>query len=82
MVNNTWGEERKITPKKMSPSAIICTPPTYLSCTKEKKKIHLLVPQATGGSFLNVSKIPSDPRPEKGIYHSSFYTSIVKQAGI
>lgn len=58
----------------------VLLPPIFL--IPKQKKFHWLVLQATGGSFLNVSKIPSDPLPEKAICQSSFPMSIVKQAGI
>lgn len=54
--------------------------PTCLSHPKEKI-IYMLAPQATTGSFLNVSKIPSVPLPEKAIYQSSFHTRVT-QAGL
>lgn len=79
MVNNNWRKENN--PWKTSPSAVTHPPPTCLSHPKEKA-IYMLVPQATGGSFLNVSKIPSVPLPEKAIYASSFHGSNKQESGV
>lgn len=72
MVNINWRKENN--PRKTSHSAIIHPPPTCLSHPKEKT-IYMPAPQAIGGSFLNVPKIPSVPLHEKAIYQSSFHGS-------
>lgn len=81
MVNNTWGEGRKITQRKSHPvQSYVLLPLIFVLL--ERKNPFASTTSHWWKEVLNVSEIPSDPLPAKALYESSFHMSVEKQAGI